>query len=81
LTEPIELTVLTTIISALIDTLNFLALTYQITGEISTSELIKKVLKDAYTFIINGISRYDSRCFYRVVINTGASRYSIAGLE
>ena len=81
LTEPIELTVLTTIISALIDTLNFLALTHQITGEILTSELIKEVSEDAYTFITNGTSRYDSRCFYRVVIDTGASRYSITGLE
>jgi hypothetical protein len=81
LTEPIKPIVLITTISALINTLNFLALTYQITGEILTSELIKEVLKDAYTFTINGTSRYDSRCFYRVVINTGASRYSITGLK
>jgi len=81
LTELTELIVLITAISALIDTLNFLALTYQITGEIPTSELIKEVSEDAYTFITGGTSRYDSRCFYRVVIDTGASRYSIAGLE
>jgi hypothetical protein len=81
LTEPTEPTVLTIVISALIDTLNFLALTHQITGEIPTSELVREVLKDAYIFITNGISRYDSRCFYRVVIDTGASRYSITRLE
>jgi hypothetical protein len=81
LTEPIEPTALITVISALIDTLNFLALTHQITGEILTSELIKEVLKDAYTFITGGTSRYDSRCFYRVVIDTGASRYSTTGLK
>ena len=81
LTEPTEPTALTTVISALIDTLNFLTLTHQITGEIPTSELAREVSEDAYTFITSGTSRYDSRCFYRVVINTGASRYSIAGLE
>jgi hypothetical protein len=81
LTEPTELTALTTVISALIDTLNFLALTHQITGEIPISELVKEVSEDAYTFITSGTSRYDSRCFYRVVIDTGASRYSITGLE
>jgi hypothetical protein len=81
LTEPIELTALIIIINALIDTLNFLALTHQITGEISTSELIKEVLEDVYIFIINGISRYDSRCFYKVVINTGVFKYSIVRLK
>jgi hypothetical protein len=81
LTEPTEPTALTTATSALIDTLNFLALTYQITGEIPTSELAREVSEDAYTFTTGGTSRYDSRCFYRVVIDTGASRYSIAGLE
>ena len=81
LTELIEPTALTTAISALIDTLNFLALTHQITGEIPTSELAREVSEDAYTFITSGTSRYDSRCFYRVVIDTGVSRYSIAGLE
>jgi hypothetical protein len=81
LTELIKPIVLTTAISALIDTLNFLAFTHQITGEIPTSELVKEVSKDAYTFIINGTSRYDSRCFYKVVIDIGASRYSTTGLE
>ena len=81
LTEPTELTVLTTAISALIDTLNFLALTHQITGEILTSELIREVSEDAYTFTTSGTSRYDSRCFYKVVIDIRASRYSITGLE
>ena len=81
LTEPTEPTALTTTTSALIDTLNFLALTHQITGEIPTSELAGEVSEDAYTFTTSGTSRYDSRCFYRVVIDTGASRYSIAGLE
>ena len=81
LTEPTELIALITAISALIDTLNFLALTHQITGEILTSELVREVSEDAYTFITGGTLRYDSRCFYRVVINTGASRYSIAGLK
>ena len=81
LTEPTEPTALTTATSALVDTLNFLALTHQITGEIPTLELAGEVSEDAYTFTTGGTSRYDSRCFYRVVIDTGASRYSIARLE
>ena len=37
--------------------------------------------EDAYTFTAGGTSRYDSYRFYRVVIDTGASKYSTAGLD
>jgi len=37
--------------------------------------------KDDFTnnFITGDISKYNSYCFYKVIINTGASKYSIAG--
>ena len=76
-----ELTVLITTACTLIDTLNSLTLIYQITSKTPTSELTELILEDTYTFITSDISRYNSHYFYRVVINTGVSKYSTTGFR
>ena len=38
-------------------------------------------VEDAYTFIIEGTSRYDSCYFYGIVIDTGISKYSTTGFD
>ena len=71
-----ELIVLITTVYTLIDTLNSLILIYQITSKTPTSELTELILEDTYTFITSNISRYNSHYFYRVIIDTGVSKYS-----
>jgi hypothetical protein len=79
LATPATPALLITITNTLIDNLTSLSLIYQITGENHTLEPIEFLIEDAQTFIVNGILRYNTYCFYRVVINTGASRYSTTG--
>jgi hypothetical protein len=67
---------LITIANTLIDNLISLSLIYQIIGENHTLKLIKPLIKDTQTFIINSILKYNTYYFYKVIINTGASRYS-----
>jgi hypothetical protein len=66
--------------NTLIDNLTSLSLIYQMTGENHALEPIEQ-MEDAQTFTVNGISRYDTHCFYGVVIDTGASRFSTAGSD
>ncbi len=67
--------ILVEIANTLINSLNSISLVYQLIGYnpiLTTNELYTK---DAYTFAIEGISRYNSHHFYRVIINTGTSKY------
>jgi hypothetical protein len=59
----------------LVNNLNNQALIYQLTTRLPSK------LKDNLTnnFITGDISKYNSYYFYKVVINTGASKYSTAG--
>jgi hypothetical protein len=68
------------ITNTLVDNLTSLSLIYQMTGENHALEPTEQI-EDAQTFTVNGISRYDTHCFYGVVINTGASRFSTAGSD
>jgi hypothetical protein len=63
------------ITNTLIDNLISLSLIYQIIGENYTLEPIKQI-KDTQIFIVNSILRYNIYYFYRIVINTGAFRFS-----
>jgi hypothetical protein len=44
---------------------------------INTTKL--EEIKETITFITRSMSKYNSHYFYRVVIDTGASKYSITG--
>jgi hypothetical protein len=46
-----------------------------------TTESSKLPIEDARTFIVGGTSRYDTNRFYGIVIDTGAAKYSIIGLD
>jgi hypothetical protein len=72
---------LITIVNTLIDNFISLSLIYQIISKNHILKLIKPLIKDIQTFIVNSILRYNTYCFYRVIINTGASRYSITSSD
>jgi len=55
--------------------------TYLLTGENHTMESSKLLIEDTWTFIVRGTSRYDTNCFYGIVIDTGATKYSTTGLD
>ena len=38
-------------------------------------------VEDAYAFTVKGTSRYDSRHFYGIVIDTGISKYLTTGFD
>jgi len=59
----------------LIKELNNQALLHQLTAQVLKLE----ELEETTTFTTRSMSRYDSHHFYRVVIDTGASKYSTAG--
>jgi hypothetical protein len=65
----------------LVNDLNSLSLVHQLTGENLTLKLNESPVKDVYAFAMEGTSRYDSRHFYEIVINTGTSKYSIASFD
>ena len=67
--------------SAFVNDLNSLSLVHQLTGENPTLKPDESLVEDAYAFTVEGTSRYDSRRFYGIVINTGASKYSTAGFS
>jgi hypothetical protein len=67
--------------STFVDGLNSISLIHQLTGHNPTLTLIESCTKDAYTFTIEGTFKYDSHHFYRVIIDTGASKYLTAGLK
>jgi hypothetical protein len=76
----IELSVAPSIVvlytKTLVNNLNNQALMHQLTNRLP-SKLIEEVTDN---FTTKGpISRYNSYCFYRIVINTGASKYSTTG--
>jgi len=55
--------------------------THLLTGENYTTESSKLLIEDARTFIVGGMSRYNTNRFYRIVINTRATKYSTIGLD
>ena len=59
----------------LIKELNNQALLHQLTAQVPKPE----EPEETTTFTTRSMSRYNSHHFYRVVINTGASKYSTAG--
>ena len=66
--------------NTLVDDLNSISLVHQLTGRDPTLTPDESCTEDAHTFAVEGTSRYDSHHFYGVVIDTGASKYSTAGL-
>jgi hypothetical protein len=58
---------------------------HQLTGENHTQELDSEPngapIEDVQTFTVGGTSRYDAQRFYRVIIDTGAAKFSTAGLD
>ena len=70
-----------TIPNAIVDDLTSLALLHELTGENRTVNPDDSVVEDPQTFTTaSGISRYDSEHFYGIVIDTGASKFSTAGV-
>jgi hypothetical protein len=66
--------------NTLVDGLNSISLVHQLTGHDPTLTPDESCTEDTHTFTVEGTSRYDSHHFYGVVIDTGASKYSTAGL-
>jgi hypothetical protein len=67
--------------NALVDDLTSHSLLHQLTGEILTPKPDETSIEDPYALLTEGTSRYDSRHFYGVVIDTSASKYSTAGFS
>ena len=76
-----SLAISTSTVNALVDDLTSYSLLYQLTGEIPTLKPDETSIEDPYTLLVKGTSRYDSRHFYGIVIDTSASKYSIAGFS
>jgi hypothetical protein len=76
----IALTILVEIANTLVNDLNSISLVHQLTSHDLTLTFIESCIKDAYTFTMEGTSKYNSYHFYRVVIDTSASKYLIARL-
>jgi hypothetical protein len=55
--------------------------TYLLIRENNTTESSKLPIEDTRTFIIEGISRYNTNCFYGIVIDTRATKYSTTSLD
>jgi hypothetical protein len=73
--------ILTEIASAFVNDFNSLSLIYRLISKNLTLRLNESLIEDVYTFTVKGSSRYDSYHFYSIMIDTSASRYSIAGLD
>ncbi len=66
-------------IEALVNELNNQALVHQLMTQAPTEPPGPEEVDDTNNFTTRSTSRYDSHYFYRVVIDTGASKYSTAG--
>jgi len=55
--------------------------THLLIGENDTTESDKLPIEDTRTFIVGGISRYSTNRFYRIIIDTGATKYLTARLD
>jgi hypothetical protein len=69
------------IANTLVDDFNFISLIYQLIGYNLTLTFNELCIKDAYTFIVESTSKYDSHHFYKVIIDISTSKYSITRLE
>jgi hypothetical protein len=67
--------ILVEIANTFVDDLNSISLVHQLTGHDFTLTFDESCTKDAYTFVVEGTSRYDSHHFYKVIIDIGASKY------
>jgi len=67
--------------SNLVNNLINYSYTYLLTRENYTIESSKLLIEDTWTFIIRGMSRYNNNRFYRIVIDTGAIKYSTIGFN
>ena len=52
---------------------------HQLTAQVPVDSTKLEELEETNTFTTRSTSRYDLHYFYRVVIDTGASKYSTAG--
>ena len=55
--------------------------THLLIGENDTIESDKLPIEDTRTFIVGGILRYSTNCFYGIVIDTRATKYSTTRLD
>jgi len=55
--------------------------THLLIGENDTTESGKSPIEDAWTFIVGGMSRYDTNRFYGIVIDTRAAKYLTTRLD
>jgi hypothetical protein len=67
--------------SDLVNNLMNRSCTHLLTGENYITESSKLPIEDAWTFIVRGISRYDTNRFYGIVIDTRAAKYLTAGFD
>ena len=65
--------------NTLVDDLTSLSLLHRLTGETRTLTPSEALIEDTFAFIIKAMSKYDSSRFYRVIIDTSVSKYSITG--
>ena len=54
---------------------------HQLIAQVPIDSIKLKELEETNTFTTKSTSKYNSYYFYKVVINTGASKYSIAGYK
>jgi hypothetical protein len=64
--------------NTLVNDFTSLSLLHRLIGETRTLTPGKALIKDTFAFIVKATFKYDSSRFYRVVIDTSASKYSIA---
>jgi hypothetical protein len=55
--------------------------TYLLTGENYTTESSKLPIEDTRTFIVRGISKYNTNYFYGIIIDTRATKYSTTSFD
>ena len=67
--------------SNLINNLINYSYTYLLIRENYTMESSKLLIEDAWTFIVGGMSRYDTNRFYGIIIDTRATKYLTIGLD
>jgi hypothetical protein len=67
--------------SDLINNLINRSCTYLLTGENYTTESSKPPIEDAWTFIVGGMSRYNTNRFYGIIIDTRAAKYLTTGFD
>jgi hypothetical protein len=67
--------ILVEIVNTFVNDLNSLLLVYQLISENLTLKPDESLVKDAHAFTVKGTSRYDSRHFYGIVIDTRTFKY------